>query len=100
MGPHAAGTIGAELEQTEELDFSSQLGALLGRYRFTEQLKVLLVHADSNLGVGGAVLFSAGLAIACGLAALFFSHMLLAAGAAAALGAGIPHVLRCQTPSI
>ena len=66
-GPHAAGTIGAELERAEDLDFSAQLGALLGRYRFTERLKVLLVHSDSSLGIGGAVLFSVGLALVCGL---------------------------------
>jgi len=96
VGPHIAGTIGAELEQAEDLEFFAQLGALLGRYRFTEKLKVLLVHSDSTLGVAGAALSSMGCALACGLTALFFSHSILIAAAAAGAGAFIPHLALCS----
>jgi tight adherence protein B len=91
--PHNAGAYGTELERTEQLDHSARLGIFLERYRFAKNLKALLVHADSGLGVGGTVLASAGVALACGLIASFFLHAVLPAVVAALAGSAIPYGL-------
>jgi tight adherence protein B len=95
--PHNAGVYGTELEKVEELDHSARLGVLLERYRFAKNLKVLLVHADSSLGVGGTVFASAGAALTSGLLASLYLHAILAGVAAAPAGAAIPwFILRFQ----
>ena len=91
--PHNAGAYGTELEQVEQLDHSARLGILLERYRFAKNLKVLLTHADSGLGVGGTVLASAGTGLASGLLAFLGFHAVLAGVTAAPFGSAIPYLL-------
>ena len=91
--PHNAGAYGTELEQVDQMDHSARLGAFLERYRFAKNLKVLLVHADSSLGLGEAVFASAGVALATGLLALLCFHTILAFVLAAPIGLTLPYLL-------
>ena len=88
-----SGTSGAELETAGEEEFFARLGIVLERYRFGKKLKVLLLHADSSMSLGGIVLASAGGALGCGLLGYLFTHMLMVAGVATVFGALIPYVL-------
>ena len=88
--PHNAGTNGSELEQREQRTYSARLGLLLEPCRFGKKLKVLLIHADSSLGIGGTVISSAGAALACGLLSFLFLRILLLAAAAALAGSAVP----------
>jgi len=88
-----SGTSGAELEAAGEENFLARLDILLERYPFGKKLKVLLLHADSSMSMGGIVLGSAGAALGCGLLGYFFTHMFLLAAAATVAGALIPYVL-------
>jgi tight adherence protein B len=88
-----SGTSGAELEAAEEENFFARLDILLERYLFGQKLKVLLLHADSSMSMGGIVLASAGAALGCGLLGYLSTHMFLLAAAATVAGALIPYVL-------
>ena len=93
--PHNAGANGAELEQAEQRNYSARLGILVERYNFGKRLKVLLIHADSNMGMGGAVIASAGAALILGLLGFLFLHMVALAVVAALAGLAVPYgVLR------
>jgi tight adherence protein B len=93
--PHAANVHGPELDQAEQRDLVSRIGALLERYQFGKRVKLLLLHADSSMSVGGAFLASLGAALTFGLICFFFLHMLLVTGAAALAGLAVPYfVLR------
>ncbi|HEX9202274.1 MAG TPA: type II secretion system F family protein, partial [Acidobacteriaceae bacterium] len=72
---------------------SARLGHLVERYRFGKNLKVLLVHADSSMGIGGTVIASVGAALSCGLISYLVLHMVLLAGAVALAGSAIPYGL-------
>jgi len=93
--PQPAGVHGAELDGAGERRYSARLGDALERYGFAKKLKVLLIHADSGMGVGGAVLASVGAAFVCGLICFFFLRSPLLAGAATLAGSSIHYgVLR------
>lgn len=93
--PHNAGAYGVDLVDPARQSGSARLSAFLDRYRFAKKLKVLLVHANSDLSVGGAVLASAGAALVSGLTVFVFLHWLLLAAAASAAGSALPYgVLR------
>ena len=89
--PHHVSAFAAELEKAEQRNFTASLGALLERYRFGKELKVLLLHADSRMSVGSIVLATAGTALGCGLLMFLFVHALLAVAAAAVGGSVIPY---------
>ena len=88
-----SGTSGAELEAAGEENFFARLDLLLERYPLGKKLKVLLLHADSSMSMGGIVLGSAGAALGCGLLGYVFTRMFLLAAAATVAGALIPYVL-------
>lgn len=69
--PQNQGVYGTELKDADQRGHSARLGAALERYRFGEKLSLLLIHANSNLGVGGTVLSCTGVAF-CGAAVSFF----------------------------
>src|SRR5579864_7426863 len=50
------GLDGAELEKTDPWGYSARVEALLDRFRFAKKLKVLLMHSNSSMGLGGIVL--------------------------------------------
>ena len=91
----AAGVDGDELKSTEERGITGRLGDLLGRFRFANDLKTLLVHADSSMSIGGTVLVSLGAGVGCwGLCFLLAAAPWLQI-VAAALGSAVPYgVLR------
>jgi tight adherence protein B len=82
---------GAELERVEQRDYIVRLGTFLQHYQFSKKLQVLLVHADSGMSVGSAVLTSLGAALGCAFAALLFLHILLLVVAALIAGAFLPY---------
>jgi tight adherence protein B len=88
-----SGTSGAELEAAGEENFFARLDILLERYPIGKKLKVLLLHADSSMSMGGIVVASAGAALGCGLLGTLFTRMFLLAAAATVAGALIPYVL-------
>ena len=89
-----------DLGAAERSSFAYRLGLLLERYRFSRSLKVLLIHAGSDMSVGDTVLLSAGTGLGAGLACFFFSHLLPLAAAATATGGAIPClVLRIKRPT-
>jgi len=89
----AVGAFGAELRERERTDHSSRLSAFLERFRFAKWLKLLLLHADSGMGVGGTVLASAGAAVASGAVSFYFFHVFLLSGALGIAAAAVPCVL-------
>jgi tight adherence protein B len=91
--PQSFGANGAELNDPEERSFSARLGALLERFQFAKRLKVLLVHADSSMGVGGTVLASATAALVCGAVGFFFLRQLLPSVAIGMVASVIPYGL-------
>jgi len=56
-----------ELEKATSEHFAARLGILLEGFQFAKKLKLLLIHADSGVSVGGAVLACAGAACGGGL---------------------------------
>jgi tight adherence protein B len=88
--PQNVGIYGTVLKDAER-DFVARAGRLLERYEFAQRFKLLLVHANSTMDIGDAVLASAGCAFATGAAGFFFLHSIGAAVALAAVGSAIPH---------
>ena len=84
---------GDDLHAAERGRLVYRLGVLLERYRFSQNLKMLLIHAGSSMSVGGAVLASAGCGLGCGLVSFFFAHLLPLAAAAAVAGGVVPYVV-------
>jgi tight adherence protein B len=91
--PHNAGAYGTELESVDEMDHSARLSMFLERYRFAKNLKLLLVHAGSSLGVGEVVLVSAGAGLVAGLIAMLCVRTLPGVVIAAPVGATLPYCL-------
>jgi tight adherence protein B len=87
------GNLDIELEQTQQRNYAARLGDLLARYKFSNKLKLLLLHADSNATVGSVVLTGAGSAFAVGLIVLLYFRVLLVAAAAALAASSIPYLL-------
>ena len=88
-----AGAEGVELEQPAQGDYAARVGELLQRYEFAKRLKVLLLHADSGMSVGGVVLASAGAALGCGVMSYLYFHGMLVAGVALLVGGAVPYLL-------
>lgn len=88
-----AGAFGTELKDVDERSHAARLGAFLDRYRFAGRLKVLLVHADSTMGVGETVLVSAGAAVACGAIGFFFLRAVLPSFALGVAASATPYAL-------
>jgi tight adherence protein B len=88
---HKADVAGAELEKRERRDYASRLGSFLQDYRFSQQLQVLLIHADSPMSVGKVILTCAGLGLGCASAAFLLLHALLLTLAALVAGASLPY---------
>jgi tight adherence protein B len=88
-----SGISGPELETAGKENFVDLLGDMLERYSMGSKLKVLLLHADSSMSLGGMVLASAGAALGCGLLGFLFTHTIMVAGAATVAGAVLPYVL-------
>jgi tight adherence protein B len=86
------GTERAELEQDGRRDYAARVGELLERYEFAKQLKVLLVHADSSMSVGGVVLTCAGAGLVCGVVSYLYFHGVLVAGVALMVGGAVPYL--------
>jgi tight adherence protein B len=84
---------GDDLEAVRQRGFSDRLGALLEGYRFSKNLRVLLVHAGSSMGVGGVVLACAGFGLACGLLCFMALQLPPAAGVAAVAGSAVPYAV-------
>jgi tight adherence protein B len=86
---------GTELKVVQQSSQSARLGIFLERFRFAKALKVLLLQANSDLGVGKMVLISLGAALVCGAVSLLLTHEVLLVAAACAAGSAIPYgVLR------
>ena len=93
--PHNAGAYGTDLGDPERQTGSARLSAFLERYRFAKRLRVLLIHANSDLSVGGAVLASAGAALVGGIATFVLVRALLLVAVASVAGSTAPYgVLR------
>jgi tight adherence protein B len=91
---------GSALEKAEQRDHLARFGAFLDRYRFSQGLRVLLVHANSTMSVPDVVLASAGAAVGSGLLCFLFLRAPLQALAATAAGAAVPYaVLRSKRAS-
>jgi tight adherence protein B len=91
--PQNFAAFGTELKDRERLDHSARLSAFLERYQFAKRLKVLLLHANSGMGVGGVVLVSAGAALACGVVSFVFLHILLLSAGLSVAAAAVPYGL-------
>jgi tight adherence protein B len=91
--PQNAGAFGTELKDVDQRSHAARLGIFLARYRFASRLKVLLVHADSTLGVGETVLASAGAAAAGGAISFFFLRTLLPSIAVSIAASATPYAL-------
>jgi tight adherence protein B len=88
-----AGTERAELEQEGRRDYVVRVGELLEQYEFAKRLKVLLVHADSGMSVGGVVLACVGAGLGCGVVSFLYFRMIAVAGAALMAGGATPYLL-------
>jgi tight adherence protein B len=88
-----AETDGVELEQSGRRGYAARVSRLLERYEFAKQMKVLLVHADSSMSVGGVVLACAGAGLGGGVVSVLYFHTVLAAGIALLAGGAAPYLL-------
>lgn len=86
-----AGVGGAELEKATPWGYSVQLDILLQRYSFGKKLKLLLLHANSNMGLSGAVVTFAGVGLGFGLSSYLLLQQPLVAAVAFVAGAAIPY---------
>jgi tight adherence protein B len=91
--PQHAGVFGTELMDADRRSHSARLGAYLERYRFAKRLNVLLIHANSKLGVGGTVLSCAGAGLVCGMAGFLILHLILLSACVGVAGSSIPYGL-------
>jgi tight adherence protein B len=91
--PMNPGAYGVELKDADLRSQAARLGAFLERYRFAGNLNALLIHADSNLGVGGTFLSSVDAAGVCGLLSFLVLHSLPVSVCAAVAGCSIPYLL-------
>jgi tight adherence protein B len=82
-----------DLDAGERGSFTFRLGVLLERYRLSQGLKVLIIHAGSSMTVGSVVLASAGTGLGFGLGCFVFFHLLPIAAAATVAGGAVPYVI-------
>lgn len=86
-------SFGDDLDTVRRRTLSDRLAVLLERYRFSKNLRLLLVHAGSRMTVGSAVLASLGTGLICGLVCFIVFQMPLVAAAAIIVGSAIPHAV-------
>jgi tight adherence protein B len=89
--PQNAGAYASDLVDPERQTTSARFSAFLEHYRFAKRLKVLLVHADSNLSVGAACLLGVGAGMICGTVTYAFLRGVLLACAAGLAGSAVPY---------
>jgi tight adherence protein B len=89
--PQNVGMYGTELKDGGQGGHAALIGEFFERYRFAKRFKVLLVHANSKLEIGDAVLASAGCALLMFAAGFFFVHMIAVAAAMGVAGCAIPY---------
>jgi tight adherence protein B len=92
---HTANMDGSELEKTAPWGHSVRLDALSDRYEIAKAVKLLLVHANSSLGLGGVVVLSAGAGLGCGVLCYVLLRLLSLAVAALCAGCMIPYWVLC-----
>jgi tight adherence protein B len=84
---------GDDLGQVARQSCSDRIGAFLERYRFSQNLSALLIHAGSSKSVGDTVLACAGCGLACGMASYCFLHSVALESGVGIAGALIPIAL-------
>jgi tight adherence protein B len=89
--PQNVGLYGTELKDSSRRNHVARIGRFLERYHFAKRVKVLLVHANSKMEIGDAVLASAGCGFLLFTAGLFFVHMIVVAAPMAMAGFWIPY---------
>ena len=87
------GLNGRELEKADPWGYSARLEAILDGFRFAKRLNTLLIHADSQMGLGGVVIVSVGAGLGCGTACFLILRSIAAAGAVGLSSSLIPYVL-------
>ncbi|HEV2644726.1 MAG TPA: type II secretion system F family protein [Acidobacteriaceae bacterium] len=87
--PQNVGLYGGVLKDAER-NFGARAGELLERYEFAQRFKQLLIHANSTMDVGDAVLVSAGCAFVAGAAGFLFLGSVGMGAVLAAVGSAIP----------
>ena len=91
--PQNQGAYGTELKEADQRSHSARLGVALERYQFTEKLSLLLIHANSNLGVGGTVLSCTGVAFCGAVVSFSLLHSFVLSVVVGIAGSSIPIVL-------
>jgi tight adherence protein B len=93
--PQLTSANGPELAKVERSDLVARVGVLLERYPIGKGLKLLLLHANSGMSVGGAFLASVGAALTFGLLSFFILHIAVVTAAATIAGLAVHYgVLR------
>jgi tight adherence protein B len=90
--PQSVGLYSTELKEAEHRSHVVHIGRFLERYHFAKRLKLLLVHANSKMAIGDAVLASVGCALTMFAAGLLFVHMFVVATPLGVVGCAIPYV--------
>jgi tight adherence protein B len=88
--PQNVGLYGTALKDSAKRNHAALIGQFLERYHLAARLKLLLVHANSKLEIGDAVLASVGCALLTSAAGYFFLHMVAVAAAIGVAGSAIP----------
>jgi tight adherence protein B len=89
--PQNVGLHGTALKDSAQRSYAAVIGKVLERYHFAARFKVLLVHANSKMEIGDAVLASAGCALLMFTAGYFFLHMIAVAAAMGLVGCVVPY---------
>jgi tight adherence protein B len=89
--PQHVGLYGTELKSSQQRNHAALIGEFLERYHFAKRLKLLLVHANSKLEIGDAVLASAGCALVLFAASFLVLHIIEVAAAMGVVGCAIPY---------
>ena len=82
-----------KLENPEQRDYFSRLGDFIKQYAFSRNIHTLLIHANSTMSIGSAILASAGAALGCTLVAFLFLPILPLDLVAFAIGAVAPFIV-------
>jgi tight adherence protein B len=86
----AVGLDGAELEKRDPSGYSARVEAILNRFRLAKKLKVLLIHSDSGMGLGGIVFACVASGLCCGALCSLFLRSIVPVSATTFAGAFVP----------
>lgn len=89
--PQNVGLYGTALKDSAQRSHAAIIGQFLERYRFAALVKQLLVHANSRMEVGDAVVTSAGCALLAFAAGYIATHMVVAATVMCLAGSMTPY---------